>query len=92
LRLNTNGYARGQVLDVDPTFGAGGGFFENHGYFVMNGGFSVRTFRGVEVYGQLNNFTDQRYEEAFGFPAYRLNFMTGIRLRFPGERGGTNHP
>ena len=48
-------------------------------------------YRDVEMFGQLNNFLNQKYEEVFGFPAYRLNFMAGIRFRFQPERG-QSHP
>ena len=41
--------------------------------------------RGVEIYGRLNNFLNQKYEEAFGFPSLHLNFMAGIRFTFPAE-------
>ena len=34
-------------------------------------------------YGQVNNFLNQKYEEAFGFPALRLNFMAGLKLDLP---------
>ena len=41
----------------------------------------------VEMYGRLNNLLDQKYEEAFGYPALRLNFLTGIKISFPAEHG-----
>lgn len=90
LRLDTNGYARGVTLDDDPTDGTscpvpGSCLLPNRGYVLINGGFGVRTVRGVEVFGQLNNLLNQKYEEVLGFPAYHLNFMAGIRLHFPSE-------
>jgi len=85
LMLNLNGYARGKVLDVEPNFGPSGGFFTNKGYFLANSGFSYRLPRGVEIYGRLNNFLNQKYEEAFGYPSLHLNFMAGIRFTFPAE-------
>ncbi len=97
LRLNANGYARSATLDSEANFGYGAcsdGFpclFRNHGYVLANAGVSIRTYRDVEMFGQLNNFLNQKYEEVFGFPAYRLNFMAGIRFRFQPERG-QSHP
>ncbi len=41
--------------------------------------------RGVELYGRLNNFLNQKYEESFGFPALHLNFLAGIKFNFPAE-------
>lgn len=85
LMLNLNGYVRGQVLDVEPNFGAFGGLFDNKGYVLANSGFAYQLPRGVEIYGRLNNFLNQKYEEAFGFPSLRLNFLAGIRFTIPAE-------
>ena len=97
-RVNSNGYARGAVLDLEPN---DGGFacalgmpclFRNRGYFLMNAGFGIRTFRELELFGQLNNVLDQKYEEVLGFPAYGFNFMAGIRVHFSTESGATKRP
>jgi len=91
LTLNTNAYFRGRVLDLEPndgTFACELGLpclFTNKGYTLANAGFSYRLPRGVEIYGRLDNFLNQKYEESFGYPALRLNFLTGIRLTFPAE-------
>src|SRR3970282_190507 len=53
--LNLNGYARGEVLDVEPNFGAFGGLFTNKGYFLANTGIAYRLRRGVEIYGRGTN-------------------------------------
>jgi outer membrane receptor protein involved in Fe transport len=98
LRLNTNAYARGWVLDDEPNLGISACslglpcLFRNHGYVLANGGFSVRTIHNVEIFGQINNLLNQKYEEVLGYPAYHLNFMTGIRFRFPSERGAAGRP
>lgn len=97
-RLNSNGYARGSVLDLEPndgTYACELGLpclFRNHGYFLMNAGLSIRTFRNVEIFGQLNNLLDQRYEEVLGYPAYRSNFMAGIRLHLSTESSAPKRP
>jgi outer membrane cobalamin receptor len=83
--LNLNAYARGKTLDVEPNFGPFGGLYPNKGYFLANTGLSLQLGHGVELYGRLNNFLNQKYEEAFGYPSLRLNFLTGIRIRFPAE-------
>ncbi len=85
LTLNVNGYARGKVLDVEPNFGAFGGLFTNKGYLLANTGFAFQLGRGVEIYGRVNNFLNQKYEEAFGFPSLHLNFLAGMRFTFPKE-------
>jgi len=89
LTLNTNAYIRGRVLDVEPndgTFACTLGLqclFQAKGYVLANAGFSYNLPGGLEMHGQLNNFLNQKYESAFGFPALRLNFLAGIRFRFP---------
>jgi outer membrane cobalamin receptor len=89
LMLNTNAFIRGGVLDVEPndgTFACSLGLpcsFRAGGYFLMNAGFSYELPKGLEIHGRLNNFLNQKYEEALGFPALHLNFMTGIRFHFP---------
>jgi outer membrane cobalamin receptor len=89
LMVNTNAYVRGRVLDVEPnagTFACSLGLpclFRNGGYVLENAGFSYELPRGVEIHGRLNNFLNQKYEEALGFPALHFNFMTGIRFHFP---------
>jgi outer membrane cobalamin receptor len=93
LMLNMNGTIRGAVLDVEPndgTFACELGLtclFRNHGYELLNAGFAYQLPKGVEIYGRLNNFLDQRYEEAFGFPSLRLNFMAGIKIQIPPAGG-----
>ncbi len=86
LTLNTNAYIRGAALDVDPTYGLAACsfgmpcFFRNKGYTRADAGFSYRMLYGFEIYGRLNNFLNQKYEEVFGYPALRLNFLAGMRF------------
>ena len=54
--------------------------------------FGIRTFHDVELFGQLNNLLDQKYEEVLGFPSYRLNFTAGIRLNFSSESPVAKRP
>lgn len=89
--LNGNAYFRGRVLDLEPndgTFACELGLpclFTNKGYTAANAGLSYRLHRGMEIYGRLDNFLNQKYEESFGFPALHRNFLAGIRLGFPAE-------
>jgi outer membrane receptor protein involved in Fe transport len=89
LMLNLNGTIRGAVLDVEPNDGTFACelmlpcLFRNHGYELMNAGFAYHLPKGIEIYGRLNNFLNQRYEEAFGFPSLRLNFMAGFKMDLP---------
>jgi outer membrane receptor protein involved in Fe transport len=92
LMLNSNASIRGAVLDLEPNDGIFTCTFEpqcvfrNHGYVDANAGFAVRLPRGVEIYGRVNNFLNQHYEESFGFPALRLNFVSGIKLELPSRQ------
>lgn len=97
LMLNSNASIRGPVLDVEPNDGTFACtlkstgpkpqplpcLFRNTGYVNVGAGFSVRLPRGVSVFGRANNLLDQHYEESFGFPALRLNFISGIKLDLP---------
>ena len=83
LTLNTTAYIRGETLDVEPAFGQP--FFTNPGYVRADAGFAYRLSRGVEIYGRINNLLNRKYEETLGYPALRLNFMAGMRFRFPSE-------
>ncbi len=93
LMLNSNASIRGPVLDIEPNDGTFACTFEPQclfrggGYVDANAGFSVRLPHGAEVYGRLNNFLNQKYEESFGFPALRLNFVSGIKLELPSRKG-----
>ena len=96
LTVETSGYLRGRDLDLEPNLGTfaceappvGPGLpclFENKSYVRMDGGFSYRVYRGLELYGRVYNLLDRHYEEVFGYPALPLNFAAGIRFTFPAE-------
>lgn len=88
LMLNSNASIRGAVLDLEPNYGSYACelglqcLFWNRGYVDANAGFSYRLPRGVEIYGHVNNFLNEHYEESFGYPALRVNFISGIRFTF----------
>jgi outer membrane cobalamin receptor len=85
LTLSTNAYLRGIVLDTEPNWGASMGFFDNKGYVRADIGFSYRLQHGIELYGRLNNFLNQKYEEVFGYPSLPLNFVAGMKFSFSAE-------
>jgi outer membrane cobalamin receptor len=89
LMLNTNASIRGVVLDVEPNWGVAACtflsmpcLFNNPGYMKANAGFSYTLHPGFEIYGRINNLLNQKYEEAFGYPSLRLNFMAGMKFGF----------
>ena len=83
LTLSTNAYIRGAVLDSEPAYGYP--FYKNKGYTRADAGVSYRLHKGVEIYGHLNNFLNQKYEEVLGYPALHLNFMAGMKFSFNAE-------
>ena len=93
LMLNSNAGIRGAALDLEPNDGSFACtlgmpcLFWNQGYVDTSAGFAYRLRRGVEIYGHINNLLNEHYEEVFGFPALYLNFVAGVRVNFPAERG-----
>ena len=89
--LETAGYLRGHDLDLEPNYGTYACelglqcLFENKGYARIDGGFSYRAYRSLELYGRLYNLLDKHYEEVLGYPALPLNFVAGLRFTFPAE-------
>jgi outer membrane receptor protein involved in Fe transport len=77
--VNLTGYWRSHTLDVEPNFGASAGRFWNAGY--QNAGVNVnfRVARNLTAYANLRNAFNQRYEEAYGFPAPLLNVVAGLK-------------
>lgn len=75
--------ARGRTLDVDPSWGAFGGLFENPGYASVDAGGGWRVTAALEVFGRITNLFDRRYEDVLGFPAARRSAYVGVR--FPGR-------
>ena len=91
LTLNSNAYIRGATLDTEPNLGLFACtldlpcFFRNPGYVDANAGFVYRLSWGMEIYGRVNNFLNQKYEESFGYPALHVNFFAGLRINFSRE-------
>jgi outer membrane receptor protein involved in Fe transport len=91
LALDANAYVRGPAFDIEPNLGTFACvlgmpcFFSTHGYTRADAGFTYRLPKGLELYGRLNNFLNQKYEESLGYPALRLNFLVGMKFNFPAE-------
>jgi outer membrane receptor protein involved in Fe transport len=76
---NLTGYLRGSDLDVDPTYGASAGLYPDKGFVDIGINLNIRLAAGLTAYGNLRNALNQSYEEVLGFPAPRLNFVTGLK-------------
>ena len=59
---------RGEVLDIEPSFGTFGGLFTAPGFTVVDAGASWRLTPHVEIFGRGLNLLDRQYEEAYGYP------------------------
>ena len=79
LSADITGYFRGQTLYEEPSFGASNGLFWNPGYANIGMNLNYLLGRGVTAYGSLRNVLNQHYEEVFGFPSQRLNFLAGMK-------------
>jgi outer membrane cobalamin receptor len=85
MSANVIGYFRGEALDTEPNFGASAGLFRNPGHTNLGINLNLDVGRGLTLYGNLRNALNQQYEEVFGFPSPRLNFITGIKWRATGK-------
>lgn len=76
--------ARGDVLDVDPSWGSFGGTLVAPGHVRTDVGAAVRLpgRAGIELFGRVTNLFDRAHEEAFGFPAPGRGLAGGLRVDF----------
>lgn len=74
------GYFRGRTLDSEPNYGASSGVYWNAGYSNVGVNLNYAASRWLTLYGNLRNALDQHYEEIYGFPAPRLNFVAGMKI------------
>jgi outer membrane receptor protein involved in Fe transport len=81
-----SGYFRGSVLDVEPSLGASAGLFQNPGYANIGVNLNYAIGRGLTAYGNLRNALNQSYEEVFGYPSPRLNFVAGMKWTYSGAK------
>jgi len=73
------GYFRGKTLDEEPTYGATDGLFRNPGFANVGINLNYALGHGVTAYGNLRNALNRHYEEIFGYPSPRLNFVAGMK-------------
>ena len=87
---NLDGVFIGKRRDYDPAlfsrFDLNGRPIYNGGYTKLNLAGSYRLSSSVSLFGRIENLLNQDYEEVLGYPAYRLNFSTGMRFRIGGGK------
>ncbi len=86
IAADITGYIRGQDLDVEPSYGATNGLFFNSGFTDIGINLNYRLGHGVVAYGNLRNALNQQYEEVFGYPSPRLNFVAGMKWTITREK------
>ncbi|HEY2015290.1 MAG TPA: TonB-dependent receptor [Bryobacteraceae bacterium] len=86
ITADLTGYFRGRALFEEPGLGAGNGLFWNSGYSNLGVNLNYALRHGVTVYGSLRNALNQHYEEVFGFPSPRLNFVAGLKWKLSGRQ------
>jgi outer membrane receptor protein involved in Fe transport len=74
-----SGYFRGRTLFEEPNLGASNGLFWNPGFANAGVNLNYTLGRGVTAYGNLRNALNRQYEEVFGFPSPKLNFVAGLK-------------
>jgi outer membrane receptor protein involved in Fe transport len=80
LTAGVNGYFRGRTLYEEPTFGATDGLFPNPGFANVGVSLNYGLGHGLTAYGNLRNAFNRHYEEVFGYPSPRLNFVAGMKF------------
>ena len=85
ISANVTAYFRGEALDIEPNFGASAGFFRNPGFAAVGVNLNYDLGRGVTIYGNLRNALNRHYEEIYGYPSPRLNFVAGMKWRISRE-------
>ncbi|MGE0812170.1 MAG: TonB-dependent receptor [Vicinamibacterales bacterium] len=70
---------RGATLDVEPSFGAFGGMYENPGYAVVSLGAAWRLGARLTLHTRVMNALDTRYEDVYGYPALGRTVYAGLR-------------
>jgi outer membrane cobalamin receptor len=71
---------RGDVLDVDPSYGAFGGLVTGDGFVTVRAGAALRVGSHLDLLLRAENLLDQRYEEAVGYPAPGRCVILGARV------------
>ena len=80
--LNLDGFFIGQRRDVDPvTFSR---FANSKGYQKVDVASSYAFTPRVTAFARIENLLNQNYQEVLGYPAYRLNFSAGLKVRLGG--------
>lgn len=88
--VTVEGFIMGKRRDFVPfpfsKFDSSGSPIFNEGYARINLAGSYHLNNSVSVFARVENLLNQNYQEVLGFPAYRLNFTAGLRIRVGGGK------
>jgi len=88
--ITLDGSFVGRRRECDPVtcakFDSSGKPFFVDGYAKLNLAGSYRINENVSAFARVENLLNQDYQEILGFPAYRLNFSAGLRVRVGGGK------
>ena len=77
--LNTSLTLVGARADIDAaTFST----TKDRPYAKWDAALSVEVHKNLEIFGRVENITDERYEEANGYPALGRVFWGGVKMKF----------
>jgi vitamin B12 transporter len=83
--LSLEGSILGRRRDLSPLTSSELDFegrpFFNDGFAKLNASGSFQVNRVVRAFARVENLLNRDYQEVLGFPAYRLNFSAGLRIR-----------
>ena len=79
LSADVAGYFRGKTLYEEPSLGATNGLFWDPGFANVGINLNYTLGHGMTAYGNLRNALNRYYEEVFGYPSPRLNFVAGMK-------------
>jgi outer membrane receptor protein involved in Fe transport len=79
LTADVTAYLRGRALYEEPSYGASAGLFWNPGFTNVGVNANYALGHGVTAYAHLRNALNRNYEEVYGFPSPKLNFVAGLK-------------
>ena len=74
----------GDRRDVDPISFSRLAVNQGYSKVDLSGGWNMT--RNATLFARIENLFNKDYQEVLGYPAYRLTFSAGVRLRIGGER------
>jgi vitamin B12 transporter len=76
----------GQRNDVNPVFVWGmPGTLVNGSFNKLDLGLTCRVHPRISLLARIDNLLNRKYEEILGYPAYHLNFSSGVQVRLGGR-------